>query len=153
MIQPLPKDITKISSPLISFCGDESLSVFIADRFFRDGSTHYDIEIISDQDITKSLEMENQQKEQGKHIMKGSWYNKHSHKQPALCLFCISIDLIQLVHEREKWLQDISKQFSRVSNQYSSKKPAFLSIFVCPGNRESLLPNGIREDGLIREFE
>ena len=46
----LPEDLTKISSPLIAFCGDPSLSVFIADRYFRDGTTHYNIELYINQD-------------------------------------------------------------------------------------------------------
>lgn len=152
MDQQLPQDIRKIPSPLIAFCGDNSLSVFIADRFFQDGSSRYSIEFLSDQQDLNSMDMKNDEKFEGRTIMKGSWYKKHSHRQPALCLFCISVDLVQLSQERGKWLQMVSEQFSSISNQFTGKKPSFISIFVCPGNKESLPPNGFREDVLIREY-
>ena len=83
--------------------------------------------------------------------MKGSWYEKHSHKYPALCLFCVSVDLTKFTQDRSSWLQSVSEQFSEIVNLFPEKKPAFLSIFVCPGNKDGLVQKGIREDLLIRE--
>ena len=51
MIPPLPADIVKISTPLLTFCGDPSLCVYIADRFFREKTTHYSIEFLEEDDL------------------------------------------------------------------------------------------------------
>ena len=147
----LPEDLTKISSPLIAFCGDPSLSVFIADRYFRDGTTHYNIELYINQDEKNMIQKSDRQKNNVEYIMKGSWYEKHSHKYPALCLFCVSVDLTRFTQDRSSWLQSVSEQFSEIANWFPEKKPAFLSIFVCPGNKDGLVQKGIREDMLIRE--
>lgn len=148
----LPKDLTKISSPFIAFCGDSNLSSFIADRFFRDGSTHYNIEFLNNQDEKNMIQKTDKPKTNVEYIMKGSWYEKHSQKYPALCLFCISVDLTKFTQDRSSWLQSVKEQFSEIVNWFPEKKPAFLSIFVCPGNKDGLLQNGIREDMLIREY-
>ena len=112
----LPKDLTKISSPFIAFCGDSNLSSFIADRFFRDGSTHYNIEFLNNQDEKNMIQKTDKQKTNVEYIMKGSWYEKHSQKYPALCLFCISVDLTKFTQDRSSWLQSVKEQFSEIVN-------------------------------------
>ena len=152
MIPPLPNDIARISSPLIEFCGDTSLAVFIADRFFRDGSAHYNMEFL---DVTENRDIpvvRNPDKDESVRIMKSSWYYKHSHTQPAICIFCVSIDINKLAVDRTGWLQTITDQLNHAEQYLSRNKPAFISIFVCPGNRDSLNRGKITEDVLIREY-
>ena len=62
------------------------------------------------------------------------------------------MDLTKFTQDRSSWLQSVKEQFSEIVNWFPEKKPAFLSIFVCPGNKDGLLQNGIREDMLIREY-
>lgn len=152
MSQHLPADIKSISSPLILFCGDNTLSEFIADSFFRDGSTHYNIKIYDESLFTKKSVSLKQDKNQAEHIFKGSWYYKHSNIYPALCLFCINVDVDQYNQDRSNWLQMVKNKFDEVSNLYPKRKPVVLSLFVCPGNRETLAHGNVREDGLIREY-
>ena len=77
---------------------------------------------------------------------------KHTHEYPALCLFCININLVEFSQDRVQWLQRVKERFDSIATSFSKRKPVFLSIFHCPGNRESLLQNNVREDSLIREY-
>lgn len=152
MIPSLPPDIARISAPLITFCGDSSLCVFIADRFFRDGSAHYGIEFVEDGELSKQSELPLPETDSRVFIMKSSWYYKHSHVQPALCLFCVSVNLHALSADCQKWKTTVSEQFQRYQAYFGKQVPSFLSIFVCPGNRDSLNEGSVKEDVLIREW-
>ena len=152
MIPSLPPDIARISAPLITFCGDSSLCVFIADRFFRDGSAHYGIEFVEDGELSKQSELPLPETDSRVFIMKSSWYYKHSHVQPALCLFCVSANLHALSADCQKWKTTVSEQFQRYQAYFGKQVPSFLSIFVCPGNRDSLNEGSVKEDVLIREW-
>ena len=152
MIQHLPDYITCISSPLIHFYGDTSLCEYIADHYFRDGSTHYAIEIRNEESYKKKIYNEKQECTYPEPIFKGSWYMKHSREYPALCLFCININVVEFSQDHVKWLQSVTEKFNAIANSFSKRKPVFLSIFNCLGNRDTLLQHNVREDSLIREY-
>ena len=147
----LPSDIKCISAPLLIFCGDTGLAVYLADRFFRDGTPHYNIEFLDEKETTGSEKEQEYYEDNRSFIMKDNWYYKHSHKQPALCLFCVSVDLQKISIDHTVWVKSICAQFEAIKSRFLDNVPAFLSIFVCPGNRHSLENGPIREDNLIRE--
>lgn len=151
MIPSLPNDITRISCPLIKFCGDTSLAVFIADRFFRDSSMHYDIEFLDESESKKDKRIDNPGKDESERIMKSSWYYKHSHTQPAICIFCVSIDINRLATDRTTWRESVVKQYQQALDALTTNKPAFMTVYVCPGNRLLLNQGPITEDLLVRE--
>ena len=126
--------------------------MFIADRFFRDSSMHYDIEFLDEAESKKNDQRENPEKDESERIMKSSWYYKHSHSQPAICIFCVSIDINRLATDRTKWHESVIKQYKYAVNALASNKPAFMTVFVCPGNRILLNQGSITEDLLVREY-
>lgn len=152
MIPSLPSDITRISCPLVKFCGDTSLAVFIADRFFRDSSMHYDIEFLDEAGSKKDNRLDNPEKDESERIMKSSWYYKHSHTQPAICIFCVSVDVNRLATDRTKWRESIVKQYKHAVNALAANRPAIMTVYVCPGNRVLLNQGAVTEDLLIREY-
>ena len=152
MIPPLPADIVKISAPLLTFCGDPSLCVYIADRFFRDGAAHYSIEFLEEGDLNEQRRREKPSEDKRMFIMKSDWYDKHSHRQPALCLFCVSVDLQLLTTDSQKWKIAVSDNYKRIKSYYGNRVPSFISIFVCPRGRDALNTSSIKEDQLIREY-
>lgn len=151
MIASLPSDITRISCPLVKFCGDTSLAVFIADRFFRDSSMHYDIEFLDEAGSKKDNRIGNPEKDESERIMKSSWYYKHSHMQPAICIFCVGVDINGLATDRTKWRESIVNQYQHAVNALAANRPAFMTVYVCPGNRVLLNQGAVTEDLLIRE--
>lgn len=152
MIPALPADISKIATPLISFCGDSNLSLVLADRYFRGGPSNYSIEILEDADLCKQTETpEIASAGKKSWMMQSSWYEKHTHRQPALCIFCIPVDLRMISTDCQEWKKKIAEQYLRVKTHYQKRLPSFIAIFVCPDNRDELSSGPIREDQLIRE--
>ena len=151
MLPTLPSEVTRIATPLLTFCGDSSLGLVLSDRFFRNSPSKYTIEILEDSDL-QNQSHEIKQASREKRIMKSSWYEKHTHKQPALCIFCIPIDLNKLSTNGLEWKKQISEQYERIKSYYSKRVPMFIAIFVCPDSREKLISGPIREDQLIREY-
>lgn len=151
MIPPLPNDITRISAPLIVFSGDSSLGVFLADRFFRDGSEHYNIEFLDARSSAMLAQMKEQDKDESQRIMKGAWYQKHSHYRPAICIFCVSVDTDKLARDRNAWLSSVTQRLQQVKSCYENSATRYISVFVCSGSRNASSQGGVREDTLIRE--
>ena len=151
MIPPLPSDITRISAPLIVFSGDSSLGVFLADRFFRDGSERYNIEFLDARSGAMLAQMKEQDKDESQRIMKGAWYQKHSHYRPAICIFCVSVDTDKLARDRNAWLSSVTQRLQQVKSCYENSATRYISIFVCSGSRNASSQGGVREDTLIRE--
>ena len=151
MIPPLPSDITRISAPLIVFSGDSSLGVFLADRFFRDGSERYNIEFLDARSGAMLAQMKEQNKDESQRIMKGAWYQKHSHYRPAICIFCVSVDTDKLARDRNAWLSSVTQRLQQVKSCYENSATRYISIFVCSGSRNASSQGGVREDTLIRE--
>ena len=151
MIPSLPNDIAKISAPLIVFSGDSSLGVYLADRFFRDGSEHYTIEFLDSKNGGTAISLKEEAEDESQRIMKGAWYKKHSHYQPAICIFCVSVDSNKLATDRVNYLSSVTHRLQSVEACYGANTTQFLSIFVCSGSRNAPNQEVLREDSLIRE--
>ena len=151
MLPTLPSEITRIATPLLTFCGDSNLSLVLSDRFFRNSPSQYTIEILEDSDLQKQLPTVKGSSRE-KRIMKDSWYEKHTHKQPALCIFCVPVDLSKLSANSTEWKKQIGERYARIKSYYSKRVPTFIAIFVCPDSREKLISGSMREDQLIREY-
>lgn len=152
MIPSLPSDIAKISAPLVVFSGDSSLGVYLADRFFRDGSEHYNIEFLDSKNGSTAISLKAEEKDESQRIMKGAWYKKHSHYQPAICIFCVSVDANKLATDRENWLSSVTRRLQSVEACYAANTTQFLSVFVCSGSRSAPNLEVLREDSLTREW-
>lgn len=152
MIPSLPSDIAKISAPLVVFSGDSSLGVYLADRFFRDGSEHYNIEFLDSKNGSTAISLKAEGEGRVAADYEGSVVQEALALQPAICIFCVSVDANKLATDRENWLSSVTRRLQSVEACYAANTTQFLSVFVCSGSRSAPNLEVLREDSLTREW-